>query len=146
MLYNKCDFDHFTSKPFIYQYLCLTQLQTFIMWKPIFLCPVPTCLSVEVSSCSSVIIRVSRSAIISNTYCNSSKPFDNGTVSPYCSSCIALNCIVIFNPLSPHYALKHHFTSLKTDLIFLQPRVLERKFSWNWFTNTLQFSFNFKPH
>ena len=28
-------------------------------------------------------------------------------------------------PLSPHDALKHHFTSLKTDLIFLQPRVLE---------------------
>ena len=32
------------------------------------------------------------------------------------------------NPLSPHDALKHHFTSLKTDLIFLQPRVLEGKF------------------
>ena len=29
-------------------------------------------------------------------------------------------------PLSPHDALKHHFTFLKTDLIFLQPRVLER--------------------
>ena len=29
------------------------------------------------------------------------------------------------NPLSPHDALKHHFTALKTDLIFLQPRVLE---------------------
>ena len=34
----------------------------------------------------------------------------------------------IFNPLSPHDALKHHLTSLKTDLIFLQPRVLELKF------------------
>ena len=32
------------------------------------------------------------------------------------------------NPLSPHDALKPHFTSLKTDLIFLQPRVLELKF------------------
>ena len=32
------------------------------------------------------------------------------------------------NPLSPHDALKHHFTSLETDLIFLQQRVLERKF------------------
>ena len=32
------------------------------------------------------------------------------------------------NPLSPHDALKHHFTSLKTDLIFLQPTGLERKF------------------
>ena len=29
------------------------------------------------------------------------------------------------NPLSPHDALKHHFTSLKTDLIFVQQRVLE---------------------
>ena len=30
-----------------------------------------------------------------------------------------------FNPLSPPDALKHHFTSLKTDLIFLQLRVSE---------------------
>ena len=29
------------------------------------------------------------------------------------------------NPLSPHDALKHHITSLKTDLIVLQIRVLE---------------------
>ena len=28
-----------------------------------------------------------------------------------------------FNPLSPHDALKHHFTYLKTDLIFLLLRV-----------------------
>ena len=27
----------------------------------------------------------------------------------------------------------------------LQPRVLERKFAWNWFTNTWQFSIIFKP-
>ena len=33
-----------------------------------------------------------------------------------------------FNPLSPHDALKHHFTSLKADLIFLQQRVSEQKF------------------
>ena len=32
------------------------------------------------------------------------------------------------NLLSPDDALKRHFTSLKTDLIFLQPRVLEREF------------------
>ena len=32
------------------------------------------------------------------------------------------------NPLSPPDALKHHFTSLKTVLIFPQLRVLERKF------------------
>ena len=30
-----------------------------------------------------------------------------------------------FNPLGPHDALKHHFKSLKTDLIFLQLGVLE---------------------
>ena len=32
------------------------------------------------------------------------------------------------NPLSPHDALEHHFTSPKSYLISLQPRVLERKF------------------
>ena len=51
-----------------------------------------------------------------------------------------------FSPSSPHDALKHHFTSLKTDLIFLQPRFLEWKFLWNWFTNTWQFSLIFRPH
>ena len=34
----------------------------------------------------------------------------------------------LFNPLSPYDALKHHFTSLKTDLIFLQQRVLGQNF------------------
>ena len=33
-----------------------------------------------------------------------------------------------FNPLSPHDALKHHFESIKTNIIFRQQRVLERKF------------------
>ena len=28
--------------------------------------------------------------------------------------------VLLINPLSPHDALKHHFTPLKTDLIFLQ--------------------------
>ena len=50
------------------------------------------------------------------------------------------------NPLSPHDASKNHFPSLKTDLIFLQLRVLEELFPWNWFTNTWQFSLIFKPH
>ena len=50
------------------------------------------------------------------------------------------------NPSSPHDALKHHFTSLKTDLIFLQLVVLEWKFQWNWLTNTWQFSLIFHPH
>ena len=54
--------------------------------------------------------------------------------------------LIMINPLSPHDALKHHFTSLKTGLIFLQPRVLERKYPRKWFTNTWQFSVIFKPH
>ena len=41
--------------------------------------------------------------------------------------------------LSPHDALKHHLTSLKTDLISLQLRGLEGKLPWNCFTNTRQF-------
>ena len=32
-------------------------------------------------------------------------------------------CLCRFNPLGPHDALKHHNTSLETDLIFLQLRV-----------------------
>ena len=31
-------------------------------------------------------------------------------------------------PLSPRDALKHHFTSLETDLIFIQLGVLEQKY------------------
>ena len=34
------------------------------------------------------------------------------------------------DPLSPHDALKHHFTFLKTYLNLLQERVLERKFPY----------------
>ena len=51
-----------------------------------------------------------------------------------------------FNPLSPNDALKHHFTSLKTDLIVQSLRFLERKFPWNWFTKTWQFSVIFKSY
>ena len=43
--------------------------------------------------------------------------------------------------LSPRDALKRHFKSLKTDLIFPQLKVLERKFLWNRFTNTWHFFF-----
>ena len=49
------------------------------------------------------------------------------------------------NPLGPHDALKHHITSLKTDLIVLQLRVFEQKFPWNWFSKTWQFSLIFHP-
>ena len=51
-----------------------------------------------------------------------------------------------FNPLSPQDALKHHFTFLKTDLIFLQIRVLEWNFPCDWFTNSWHFFAIFKPH
>ena len=50
------------------------------------------------------------------------------------------------SPLRPHNALKHHFISMKTDLIFLQSRVLERILPCNWLTKTWQFSLIFKPH
>ena len=33
--------------------------------------------------------------------------------------------VLTLNPLSPRDALKHHFTSMKTHLIFLQQRGLE---------------------
>ena len=36
------------------------------------------------------------------------------------------------NPLNPHDALKHHFASLKNNLI---SRFIERKFSWNFLNN-----------
>ena len=35
------------------------------------------------------------------------------------------NYSYLLNPLNPHDALKHHFTSLKTGFIFLQLGVLE---------------------
>ena len=51
-----------------------------------------------------------------------------------------------FNHLRPHDALKHHFTSLKTHLIFLQIRALEWKSPCNWLINTWQFCSIFKPN
>ena len=51
----------------------------------------------------------------------------------------------VLNPLRPHDALKHHFISLKTDLIFIQPRVLEREFLCNWLTNTWVIVITFPP-
>ena len=50
---------------------------------------------------------------------------------------------LLINLLSPHDVLKHHFTSMKTDLIFLQLVVLERKFT---ITNTWYFFLILKPH
>ena len=48
-----------------------------------------------------------------------------------------------FNPLSPHDVLKHHFRSLKTDLISQQLRILKWKFPWNWLSNIWHFSLLF---
>ena len=67
----------------------------------------------------------------------------------YLNNLINLHVTLItfcFNPLSPHDALKHHLTSLKKNSIFLKQMALERKFPWNWFTNTCQFSLLFHPH
>ena len=38
--------------------------------------------------------------------------------------CLAAGIKALINLLGPHDAWKHHFTSLKIDLIFLQPWVL----------------------
>ena len=40
----------------------------------------------------------------------------------------SLKTDLVFLQQGPHDALKHHFTSLKTDLVFLQQGVLESKF------------------
>ena len=54
--------------------------------------------------------------------------------------------ILTSDSLKTHHASKHHFTSLKTDLIFLWLEVLEGKFRW-WecCTNTWQFSLMYHP-
>ena len=43
-------------------------------------------------------------------------------------------CLTL-NPLGPHDALKHHFASLKNDLVSRNRGGSERKFSWNCFKN-----------
>ena len=79
--------------------------------------------------------------------CHSVNPWSSGyrslchSVNPWSSGDMSL-----FNPLSPHDALKHHFTSLKTQFISLQLRFLEGKFPLNWFNNKWQFSLIFLPH
>ena len=52
--------------------------------------------------------------------------------------------VVHLNPSSPHDALKHHFTSTKTDLISWNLVVWERKFSWKCFKNNSIF-FHLSP-
>ena len=55
------------------------------------------------------------------------------------------HCLTL-NPSSPlSLTFKHHFTSLKRHLIFLQQRVLKWIFPWNCFTNTWLFSLIFHP-
>ena len=51
--------------------------------------------------------------------------------------------IVWFNPLNPHDALKHHFTSLKTDFIFLQQMAWNENFHGNGYQYMAIF-FNFQ--
>ena len=56
-----------------------------------------------------------------------------GLIDPYSAK------LFVFNPLSPHDALEHHFTSLKTDLIFLQLGILE----WTFHETSLPIHGNF---
>ena len=46
------------------------------------------------------------------------------------------------NPLSPHDALKHHFTSLKTDLIFPTTKGFRMKISIKLFYQYMASLFN----
>ena len=73
---------------------------------------------------------------MSNTYEHLSKP--ENTIQDAGLYQGQVNCLNYCLSLesSPHDALKHQFKSLKTDLIFLKLGVLERKFLWNWLTNT----------
>ena len=42
-----------------------------------------------------------------------------------------LGCHYCINLLNPHYELRHHFASLKNDLISRNLAFLEQKYSWN---------------
>ena len=57
------------------------------------------------------------------------------------------NCFLLFfrhfNPLSPHDALKHHFTSLNIDLNFLQLSVFSIKHSMKLVCQYMVIFFNF---
>ena len=44
--------------------------------------------------------------------------------------------ILFFNPLSPHDALKHHFTSLETDLILPTTEGFRTKITMKLITNS----------
>ena len=57
------------------------------------------------------------------------------------------NTIHLLSPLCPHDALKHHFTSLKTDLIFLQPKGLGMNISMKLvYQYNMAISLLFHPH
>ena len=51
----------------------------------------------------------------------------------------------LFNPLNPHDASKHHFTSLKIDLILLQPIGFRTKFPTKLVYQYMAIFFNFPP-
>ena len=52
-----------------------------------------------------------------------------------------MNSLEILNPLNPHDALKHHITSLKTYLIFLQLRVkITTKLAYQYITIFINFA------
>ena len=54
-----------------------------------------------------------------------------------------LGFVKFYLPLSPHDALKHHFTMLKTDLIFLQLRIFLMKIPMKLVCQYMVIIFNF---
>ena len=67
-------------------------------------------------------------------------------LSAFCINPCHAELYVTIYPLSPHDALKHDLTSMKTDLFPLQTKVLEWQFPWNWVTNAWHFSLLFHSH
>ena len=57
----------------------------------------------------------------------------------------AITHIYTFNPLSPHDALKHHSTPLKTYLIFFTAKGFRRQISSKLFHEYIVFFFNLPP-
>ena len=47
-----------------------------------------------------------------------------------------INAKLVKEELNPHDALKHHFESLRTDIIFLITRGFRMKMFMSWFNNT----------
>ena len=113
------------------------QVLKFYAWEPYFQEKVTTLRNLELKALRKASVFFAMSYILW---------FSSPFLVPYNNHCFSHLNKSMINPLRPHDALKHHFTSLKTDLFFLQPGVLDRKFPWNSFTNTWHFSKKIHPH